>query len=95
MPRNLHRRVEVVFPVLDPDLRRQIVDRIVPSYWADNTKARLLDSKGLYTRISRPDGAARHRVQEEFLRYYTATPLEMPRPAVTPLPRAGTGSLGA
>ena len=95
MPRNLHRRVEVVFPVLDPDLKRQIVDRIVPSYWADNTKARLLNSKGLYTRLARPDGAARHRVQEEFLRYYTATPLEMPRPAVTPLPRAGAGSVEA
>ncbi len=95
MPRNLHRRVEVVFPVLDSDLKRQILDRIIPSYWADNTKARLLDSKGLYTRISRPDGAARHRVQEEFLRYYTATPLEMPRPAVTPIPRAGAGSVEA
>jgi len=95
MPRNLHRRVEVVFPVLDSDLKRQILDRIIPSYWADNTKARRLDSKGLYTRISRPDGAARHRVQEEFLRYYTATPLEMPRPAVTPIPRAGAGSVEA
>ncbi len=94
MPRNLHRRVEVVFPVLDPDLKHQIMDRIVPSYWSDNTKARVLDSKGHYTRIPRPDGAVRHRVQEEFLRYYTATPLEMPRPAVTPVTRAGAGSVG-
>jgi polyphosphate kinase len=95
MPRNLHRRVEVVFPVLDPDLKHQIMDRIVPSYWSDNTKARVLDSKGHYTRIPRPDGAVRHRVQEEFLRYYTATPLEMPRPAVTPVTRAGAGSVEA
>ncbi len=95
MPRNLHRRVEVVFPVLDPDLKHQIMDRIVPSYWSDNTKARVLDSKGHYTRILRPDGAVRHRVQEEFLRYYTATPLEMPRPAVTPVTRAGAGSVEA
>jgi len=94
MPRNLHRRVEVVFPVLDPDLKQQIMERIVPSYWSDNTKARVLDSKGHYSRIPRPDGAVRHRVQEEFLRYYTATPLEMPRPALTSMTRPEAGSVG-
>ena len=79
MPRNLHRRVEVVFPILDPDLRRQILESIVPSYLADNVKARTLGSDGLYTRAPRTEGTPRHRVQEEFLRHYTATPLEMPR----------------
>lgn len=95
MPRNLHRRVEVVFPILDTDLRRHLLERVVPSYLMDNTKTRLLGPDGLYTRISRPHGVARYRVQEEFLRYYTGTPLEMPRPAVTPVTRAGTGSAGA
>ncbi len=95
MPRNLHRRVEVVFPILDTELRRHLLERVVPSYLMDNTKTRLLGPDGLYTRISRPHGVARYRVQEEFLRYYTGTPLEMPRPAVTPVTRAGTGSAGA
>ena len=95
MPRNLHRRVEVVFPILDTELRRHLLERVVPSYLMDNTKTRLLGPDGLYTRISRPNEVARYRVQEEFLRYYTGTPLEMPRPVVTPVTRAGTGSAGA
>ncbi|NBR46737.1 MAG: polyphosphate kinase 1, partial [Verrucomicrobia bacterium] len=53
MPRNLHRRVEVVFPILDQELRRNILDGIVPSYLADNTKARILGPAGQYTRAPR------------------------------------------
>ena len=96
MPRNLHRRVEVVFPILDPDIRRQILERIQPSYLADNIKARLLGPDGLYTLAARPEGTPRHRVQEEFLRHYTATPLEMPRssPATATHPGA-TGTTGS
>ncbi|MEY5062699.1 MAG: polyphosphate kinase 1, partial [Verrucomicrobiota bacterium] len=92
MPRNLHRRVEVVFPVLDPEIRRQILDWIRPSYLADNIKARFLGPDGLYTRAPRPEDTPRHRVQEEFLRHYTASPLELPRP--TPLPAPAPGATG-
>jgi len=93
MPRNLHRRVEVVFPILDPELRRQILERIVPSYLADNRKARVLGPSGFYTRTSQLPGMPRHRVQEEFLRHYTSTPLEMPLPALSLAPRpAATGT---
>jgi polyphosphate kinase len=93
MPRNLHRRVEVVFPVLDPDIRRHILEWVIPSYLADNTKARHLSADGLYTRATRPEGSPRHRVQEEFLRHYTATPLEMPLPTTAVPPRsAATGT---
>ncbi len=92
MPRNLHRRVEVVFPLLDSDIRRHILDWIMPSYLADNTKARLLGPDGLYTRVPRPEGTPRHRVQEEFLRHYTAAPLEIPGP--TPLPGSARGATG-
>ncbi|NDD81776.1 MAG: polyphosphate kinase 1 [Verrucomicrobia bacterium] len=95
MPRNLHRRVEVVFPILDPDLRRNILESIVPSYLADNTKARFLGSDGLSTRPACPAGTTRHRVQEEFLRHYTAAPLEMPRPAVAPVARPATEASGS
>jgi polyphosphate kinase len=42
MPRNLDRRVEVAFPVLDPDLQRQ-VQEIVDVQLMDNIKARLLN----------------------------------------------------
>jgi polyphosphate kinase len=50
MPRNLFRRVEVVFPVLDPALRKRITDVIIPAYLTDCVKARVLGSDGVYTR---------------------------------------------
>ncbi|NBR46160.1 MAG: hypothetical protein EBT68_03470 [Verrucomicrobia bacterium] len=84
--------MEVVFPILDPELRRSILDGIVPSYLADNTKARILGPAGQYTRAPRAEGSPRHRVQEEFLRHYTGTPLEMPRPAVNPVGRPAAGA---
>lgn len=48
MERNLDRRVEVLFPVLDPFWRMQIRDEILAVYQADNAKARYLRSDGSY-----------------------------------------------
>jgi len=56
MPRNLFRRVEVVFPVLDPGLRKRITDVILPAYLSDCVKARVLGSDGVYTRAVCPPG---------------------------------------
>ena len=57
MPRNLHERCEVVFPVDDPALASRLRDEILGSYLKDNTKARLLRSDGTYIRVSK-DGPA-------------------------------------
>ena len=92
MPRNLHRRVEVVFPVLDSEIRHHILNWVMPSYLADNIKARHLGPDGLYARPAWPEGSPRHRVQEEFLRHYTVNLLEIPRPM--PLPASATGTAG-
>lgn len=48
MPRNFERRVEVMFPIEDPELRRRIVEEIMPVYLSDNQRARLLRSDGTY-----------------------------------------------
>jgi polyphosphate kinase len=56
MPRNLFRRVEVVFPVLDPGLRKRVIDEILPAYLSDCVKARVLGSDGVYTRARPPEG---------------------------------------
>lgn len=45
--RNFFRRVEVCFPVQDPDLRDR-VDQILDTYWRDNVKAREQASDGTY-----------------------------------------------
>jgi polyphosphate kinase len=56
MPRNLFRRVEVVFPVLDPNLRKRVIDVIIPAYLSDCVKARVLGPDGVYTRAVCPPG---------------------------------------
>jgi polyphosphate kinase len=48
MPRNLHERVEVLFPVKEAPLRDRIVHEILAAYLADNLKARLLQKDGRY-----------------------------------------------
>ncbi len=53
MPRNLYERVEVLFPLKDQELRERICKEILPSYLADNQKARTLGSDGQY-RAARP-----------------------------------------
>jgi polyphosphate kinase len=48
MERNLDRRVEALFPVLDPLLIDQIRERILAVYQTDNVKARFLQADGSY-----------------------------------------------
>lgn len=52
MTRNLNRRVEQLFPVLQPDLARRVVD-IYNTMWNDNVKTRMLDKDGVYKRVDR------------------------------------------
>ncbi len=56
MPRNLDRRVEVITPVEDPDIRRYLRDEFLAVYLHDNVKARQMMPDGSYRRIeSDPD----------------------------------------
>ena len=49
MPRNLDRRVEIIFPVLDPKLQKK-VRHILQVELEDNTKAHLLTADGTYNK---------------------------------------------
>jgi polyphosphate kinase len=51
MPRNFRRRVEIMFPIEDPQLKMRIVDGILGVVLADNVKARELQSDGTYRRV--------------------------------------------
>ena len=51
MPRNFHRRVEVMAPVEDPALKARILDEVLGLGLKDNVKARQLQSDGLYAPI--------------------------------------------
>jgi polyphosphate kinase len=50
MARNLDRRVEVVTPVTDPQLKKYLKDTVIAAYLRDNVKARVMDSDGNYHR---------------------------------------------
>jgi polyphosphate kinase len=50
MSRNLHERVEVMFPLKNPLLRDRVVHEILAAYLADNVKARFLQKDGRYLR---------------------------------------------
>jgi polyphosphate kinase len=48
MSRNLDRRVEVVVPVLEPQLKKYLKDTVIAAYLRDNVKARVMNSDGSY-----------------------------------------------
>jgi polyphosphate kinase len=50
MSRNLFRRIEVAFPILDKALKRRVITEGLDPYLRDNVNAWLLDSNGNYTR---------------------------------------------
>ncbi len=67
MPRNLNRRVEVLFPVLDKDIRKVILEEILRVHLADNTKARRMLPTGHYERVE-TDGQKEVNSQEWLIR---------------------------
>lgn len=67
MPRNFRRRVETVFPILDPKLRVRIRSEILDVMLLDNQKSWRLESDGSYVRVApRPDEAPL-RSQPQFI----------------------------
>jgi polyphosphate kinase len=66
MPRNLNRRVEVMFPVEDPENRARLKE-ILEIYLRDNVKARELQADGTHTRLRPAPGEKRFNAQEYFL----------------------------
>ncbi len=55
MPRNLERRVELMFPVLDESLRERVKE-IALAYFRDNTKAHRLGPSGRWRKLSPEEG---------------------------------------
>lgn len=66
MARNLDRRVEVVAPVLDPQLKRHLKDVVLDVYLRDNVKARVLKPDGSYERAQAAPGVERLNSQLHF-----------------------------
>ncbi|MCE9534646.1 MAG: polyphosphate kinase 1 [Planctomycetes bacterium] len=67
MDRNLSRRVEVVFPIEQADLKQRLISEILANSLADNVKARELLPDGSYRRVVPREGDPLVRSQEKFL----------------------------
>jgi polyphosphate kinase len=89
MPRNLHERVEVLFPLKSPLLRDRVVHEILAALLADNVKTRFLQKDGRYLRPWQspkgrgkrpPRGAAAFSAQDFLISLAegTKTPEEIP-----------------
>jgi len=52
MPRNLDRRVEILFPIRDPAIRSAFTSTILPQQLNDNEKLRIMNHDGTYNRIA-------------------------------------------
>jgi polyphosphate kinase len=64
MPRNFHRRVELMIPIDDPAIRTRLIE-MLETQVSDNVKAWQLTSDGTYVRV--PTGATPIRSQSKFI----------------------------
>ncbi|HEY0713932.1 MAG TPA: polyphosphate kinase 1, partial [Polyangia bacterium] len=87
MPRNLIRRVEVMFPIDEPVLRERVLNEILLTSLSDNVKAWRLLSDGHYERIKPPATEEALRSQKRFM------DLARLRPDAPALPLPGGGQL--
>jgi polyphosphate kinase len=67
MPRNFHRRVEVMIPILDPAIKTRLINEVLGISRSDNTKSWILRSDGTYARITPAPGEAPIRSQSRFI----------------------------
>lgn len=67
MDRNLSRRVEVVFPIEQPELKHRLIGEILATTLADNVKARESLPDGSRRRLTPEPGEAPVRSQQRFL----------------------------
>lgn len=69
MPRNLERRVELLFPVLDKQ-NQKLLDYFFSVYFADNVKAFEMQPDGSWHRKTLPQGQQPVRAQEALHRFF-------------------------
>jgi len=69
MPRNLDRRVEILFPVIDEKIKRAIIKYILATHLKDNLKARILKKDGSYKKLRPAEGEEAMDSQKWFLEH--------------------------
>ncbi len=92
MKRNLSKRLELLFPIVDPGIRRRLIDAL-QTYFADNVKSWRLRSDGSYEKVAiKGSKAPRVRAQQAFYRdavetaRHAASAVPQFRPLMRPKP---------
>jgi polyphosphate kinase len=67
LERNLLRRIEAAFPILDPKLAARVHEEALANYLADNTNAWELQADGRYVKIVAGSGELPHSAQASLL----------------------------
>ena len=83
MARNLDRRVEVAAPVVDPELKKRVIDEVLGLALADNVKARRVLPTGQSERIVRAEGEVAVRSQQVLLEMAMKQPESTPEGGVS------------
>ena len=78
MPRNFVRRIEVMCPIEDAQLKQRLLHEVLGTALRDNVKARVLQPDGRYERAARPGPAVRS--QQALLDSARATVAVVPNP---------------
>jgi polyphosphate kinase len=88
MDRNLSRRVEVVWPIEQADLKQRLINEVLKTTLSDNVKARELQADGTWRRVKPADGEPPLRSQEKFLELATANLARRQAAIIAPAPSA-------
>jgi polyphosphate kinase len=67
MSRNFFRRVEALFPIEDPELRKRLLEDLLPAELRDNEDARELQADGTYLSPARAQGDPAFSAQRYFM----------------------------
>jgi polyphosphate kinase len=68
MPRNFFRRVEVVYPILDAQIKERIINDIIKSELEDTVNTSELKHTGAYTPIEPSPPKDRFSAQDYFIK---------------------------
>ncbi|SME89318.1 polyphosphate kinase 1 [Pseudobacteriovorax antillogorgiicola] len=67
MPRNMDRRIEIMFPILNDLAKARIINEVLEVYWQDNTKARRLLPDGNYEFVPLEKSAKKVHSQQKLI----------------------------
>ena len=84
MGRNLFRRIEVAFPILDPTLKRRVIEEGLRYYIKDNTNSWVLQTNGEYKRRKIRRKQVRFGAQQYLASVYDANAQDKTVPEVKP-----------